>query len=202
MNDEFGAYWNDNYYKWFDTIISKLLIDYRTSFKMLMSNKGLKNKKDLTKSINDSLNKLEQFKNEKAILNSEEYIEDIKDIVRIKQKELNQQDFRKGSQIATRVNEFANSNEDYLGNDMLDILFNPNAPKSVSIPKIQDTQVKAQKTREDLITSRLQRKAKAQRKKEIQEEIESLKEAFDYPLTDEERKEIEIEIDNLEKQLR
>jgi hypothetical protein len=202
MNDEFGAYWNDNYYKWFDTIISKLLIDYRTSFKMLMGNKGLKNKKDLTKSINDSLNKLEQFKNEKSILNSEEYIEDIKDIVRIKQKELNQQDFRKGSQIATRVNQFANSNEDYLGNDMLDILFNPNAPKSVSIPKIQDTQVKAQKSREDLITSRLQRKAKAQRKKDIQEEIESLKEAFDYPLTDEERKEIEIEIDNLEKQLK
>ena len=184
-----GVFWNGQFYQWFNMSDFATINNYKKFGDKKLNSLGLKSVNDLLNTIKKTQDEINDLRLRKQAINTNELNNALVRLAKNNLDSISQEDFRKGSEINKRLNEFQNSNPDYLGNEMLNILFNKEkSDKQIvqTIPMVSEDEKQNIRKSDDLIEKELVKASKNVRKEEIKAIKEEIKELQEYADEEEE----------------
>ena len=200
MSKRNGVFWNGQSHQWFNLSDFATISNYKKFGDKKLNSLGLRSVKDLFSTIKKSQDFINSLRLRKQAINTDELNNALIKLAKNNLSNLAKEDFRKGSEISRRLDDFRNSNPDYLGNEMLDILFNKQkSDKEIiqNIPMVSEEEKSGLRKSDDLLEKELVKASKNVRKEEIRAIKEEIAELQEYA-EEEEGEELEETLQAIE----
>jgi len=200
MPKVYGAFFNGNEFRWFNMSDFVTISNYKKFSKTRLTALGLSSINQLFATIKKAQDNINELRLRKSAIETKELTNALVKLAENNLKSLNNEDFRKGTQIAKRVNEFQNANPDYLGNNMLDILFNKQKSDDEiiqTLPMVSEEEKQSLRKSDELVEQQLKKVSKKLRKEEIDAIKEEIKELTNFAKR-EEGEELEATLEYIE----
>ena len=181
--DKNGGLYKSSFTDIYNSSYALVLAEFRQSYEKKMLPLGITNISDVKNLVTEQRTTINAIDIEITNLNKKEVLDELIQQVRDTQAKLASDEIRAGSSFRARANLFANSNTDYLGNDMLGLQQAPKPPKEDKKKQVIEEVVIVEETSFD--------------KEAVREFIEQLKPAL-FSLTGKAKKELKEYIEQLE----
>ena len=183
MSKKNGVFWNGESNQWFNMSDFATISNYKKFGDKKLNSLGLRSVNDLFATIKKSQDFINELRLRKQAVNTDELSNALVKLAKNNLSNLAKEDFRKGNEISKRLDEFKNSNPDYLGNEMLNVLFNK--VKSYdqivqSIPMVSEEEKSGLRKSDDLLEKELVKVSRNVRKDEIRAIKEEIAELQEY----------------------